>query len=416
MFDLSYLDPPIEVAATSPRLDMIMSRLRTSGMRPYAAEAPIDFNAVEPLLLDIRSLDAETLGRVARARSMGLPRPLVVLAPAAGAADLTDALVIRRDRDLVQLRARLASQTRRAAREAEFRIRRETADAFGLKRAPVDPDMVPEVLYLGDGGAGFLALQSALRAEGVSVTAALSVRTARDYLETGRFAAMLTDLTPRASGSAAFIDWTSPDAALAGAPLFALTDPESDLTEQQLSALAICSDLVEFGGEPEALAARIAGMIRRYVATAPDLPQMKMSSPVVDPLTGLYRRAFIESHLQQQMHLSDTSSQPLSILAVRIEAETPQPIGRFAKAVRKRLRDTDCPAMHSPGTLVISMPMTPYRGGVKLAERLVRGAAREAELDVSQISWRVVEKRAYHSVQTLLGASLAGPFTRAYAA
>jgi len=28
----------------------------------------------------------------------------------------------------------------------------------------------------------------------------------------------------------------------------------------------------------------------------------------------------------------------------------------------------------------------------------------------------VVEKRAYHSVQTLLGASLAGPFTRAYAA
>ena len=72
MFDLSYLDPPIEVAATSPRLDMIMSRLRTSGMRPYAAEAPIDFNAVEPLLLDIRSLDAETLGRVARARSMGL--------------------------------------------------------------------------------------------------------------------------------------------------------------------------------------------------------------------------------------------------------------------------------------------------------------------------------------------------------
>jgi len=50
MLDLSFLDPPIEVAASSPRLDMILSRLRAHGMRAYPASDPIDFEATEPLL------------------------------------------------------------------------------------------------------------------------------------------------------------------------------------------------------------------------------------------------------------------------------------------------------------------------------------------------------------------------------
>ena len=51
MLDLSFLDPPIEVAATGPRLETILSSLRAHGMRAYPASDPIDFEATEPLLI-----------------------------------------------------------------------------------------------------------------------------------------------------------------------------------------------------------------------------------------------------------------------------------------------------------------------------------------------------------------------------
>ena len=50
MLDLSFLDPPIEVAASGPRLESILTRLRNHGMRAYPASNPIDFDATEPLL------------------------------------------------------------------------------------------------------------------------------------------------------------------------------------------------------------------------------------------------------------------------------------------------------------------------------------------------------------------------------
>ncbi|MCA8902862.1 MAG: hypothetical protein KDA53_16610 [Hyphomonas sp.] len=416
MFDLSYLDLPIEVAAESPRLDMIVSRLKASGLRAYGAADPVDFDVSEPLLIDVRSLGPATLSRIARAREMGATRPLIVLAPEGATEAVTDALIVRRDRDLVQLRARLISLCRREAREAEFRIRQETTASFGLKAAAPDPDVAPQVLFLGDGGPGFLALQSALRTEEVAVTAALTMRTALDYLASGRFAAVLTDLTSTHDSAGTFSSRAWPDAVPPGLPVFALTDPDGTMSEAQLDLLALSADQIEASGKADVLAARIAATIRRYTAAAPRPPLVKPGSDLVDPATGFYRREFMESHLARQIALSVERNEALSILTMRIDDARKGAVSRLAAAVRPRLRDTDCPALMSADTLVVSMPMTTYRGGVRIAERLAACAVQQACDTDGCVSWRVVEKRAYHSVQTLLGAALSGPFIREYAA
>ena len=92
MLDLSFLDPPIEVAAANPRLDMILSRLKAHGMRAYPASDPIDFDATEPLLIDMESLPAGLRERDVKLRHNEPKRPLVLLTQDTGIAEGTDTL------------------------------------------------------------------------------------------------------------------------------------------------------------------------------------------------------------------------------------------------------------------------------------------------------------------------------------
>ena len=416
MFDFSFLDPPIEVAAASPRLEMILSRLKAHGMRAYPATDPIDFGATEPLLIDMESLPAGLRDRDVTLRDADSRRPLVLLTPDTSTADGIDALIVSQDGDLAQLRARLSSLVRRQARTAEFRIRLETAKSFGLNHPPTRPDMPPEVLYLGDGGVGFFSLKAALKAHDIPVTAALTLRTAADYLKTGRFAAILADLTPGGGDAAGYVDWTRAESALAGVPLFALTQPGAELSQRHLAALMVSTDLVEHGGDAEALAGRISRAIRIHSASAPVLPAQLDETPSVDPETGLFHREFLKAHLERQIALSSERGEPLCVLTIKLDEDCAQALPDFARVVRTRIRDTDCIAYYGGGTIVISAPLTPFRGAVRLAERLVSTIGRHRGLDGIGLSWRVVEKRTYHTAGTLLAEGLSGPYTRENAA
>ena len=416
MFDLSFLDPPIEVAAASPRLESILSRLKAHGMRAYPASDPIDFDATEPLLIDMESLPAGLRDRDILLRNDRPGRPLVLLTPDTGLAEGIDALIVTRDSDLAQLRARLTSLIRRQARTAEFRIRLETAESFGLKEPPAPAHTRPAVLYLGDGGSGFFSLRAALTAHDIPVTAALTLRTAADYLKTGRFAAVLADLTPGGGDMAGYVDWSRAEASLSGVPLFALTEPGADLSSRHLEALAVSSDLVEHSGDAEALAGRISRAIHNHAASAPILPAQLHATQSVDPETGLFHRDFLKAHLDRQIALSTERGEPLCILTIKLDEDCTPALADFAQFVRSRIRDTDCLAHYDGGTVVLTAPLTPFRGAVRLAERLVTALSRNAELDGLRLSWRVVEKRSYHTAGTLLAEGLAGPYTRENAA
>ena len=179
------MDPPIEIAATGVRLKIIAARLRTGGMRPYDAAETIDFGSTDPLLIDIASAQIETLERCRDACDAGLSRPLIILDTANTGLHLSDAITIRRDRDLSLVRGRLHAMARRSARMIEVEIRAETARQFGAAFAAQRP-LEPALIYLGQSSPLFLSLQSALEAQGVSLTSALSQASTLEYCRPGR--------------------------------------------------------------------------------------------------------------------------------------------------------------------------------------------------------------------------------------
>jgi PleD family two-component response regulator len=416
MLDLSFLDPPIEVAAAGPRLETILTKLRAHGMRAYPASDPIDFDTTEPLLIDMESLPEGLRDRDIRLNEGAERRPVVLLAPDMQVAEGVDALIVSRDSDLAMLKARLTSLVRRQARTAEFRIRMETARAFGVTGYTPARERQPEVLYLGDGGVGFFSLRSALRGHDIPVTAALTLRTAADYLKSGRFAAILADLTPGGGNATNHVDWSRAETALAGTPLFVLTEPGADLSQAHLAALMFSSDLVEQSGDAEALAGRISKAIRNHNASAPVLPAQLHATPSVDADTGLFHRDFIKSHLSRQIALSSDRGEPLCVLTIKLDEDCSEQVTDFAQVIRSCVRDTDCLAHFGNGTIIISAPLTPYRGAIRLAERLMIRISRSPELEGLRLSWRVVEKRSYHTAGMLLAEGLSGPYTREYAA
>jgi GGDEF domain-containing protein len=419
MTDFAFLDRPVEVAANSPRLDMIVTRLKASGLRAYPGRAPIDFTGEEPLLIDLASVSRQTLERVARACMAGHGRQLILLDTTGTNVALTDAISIRRDRDLVLLKARLGQIARRQARAREGRRRLEVAAQLGFKPARIDAEATPHLLYFGDGAERFLHLQGALKERGLGVTAALSALTAQDYLSAHRFTAALVDFSAPRHPAGDFADWTLPTGASAGAPLFALVDPVQEPTGEYNHALTLAAETIACDTGLDVIAAQIERHARYYLASTPLQPVRGLTSTVCDLTTGLFSRGFLEALLSRQMADAEPHCDPLCVLTIKLKGgaatqrETSQ---AFADLLAPMLRETDGPAYLGGAVFAVSLPATAYRGGVALATRIADIAARKRALGGDALSWRVVERRAYHTPATLLGASLDGPFNRSHAA
>ena len=415
MLDFSFYDPPIEVAASSPRLEMIVSRLKASGLRPYSASAHIDFSAPDPLIVDRESVSPEALERLSRAAMIGVPRQIVILNTTGQAAPRIDgAIHLRLDKDIASLRSRLAALARRASRQREAAIRRATALELGAKLPPVDVDAVPALLYLGDGSPFFLSLQGALRQRGVEITAALSRPTARQHMTSKRFAAALIDLSMAHEDASGMGRWISEEDGLAGLPLIVISRPQADFTERELALLSHATEIIDPATDDGAILDAIETLCRRLHASAPMMPLPGLSAlAVTDLVSGLFTRGFFEAHLPRQMEIAADQAEALSVLTLRLDVEAAKshPAQHAAgDVIRSQIRDTDCAALVQPGVYAISLPATPYRGGVRLAERIDEAMSRAG--NHPGLSWRVTEKRSYHTPQTFLAASLIGPFVR----
>tara|TARA_R110000787_G_scaffold20065_4_gene59603 strand:- start:15276 stop:16535 length:1260 start_codon:yes stop_codon:yes gene_type:complete len=419
MSDMSYLDPPIEIAATSPRLESIVSRIRSGGMRPYAASEQLDFHSTDPLLVDIASVSRAVLEQCAQAGMIGLSRPMIILDVADAGLNLSDVITLRRDQDLAMLKGRLTAMARREARNVEVAIRAETAREFGLKSLTSSQDAPPELIYVGDGSPLFLSLKGALKSRGVSLTAAISQSTVREYLSSRRFAAALYDLTSEETLQAAYLGGSADGDMLSSVPVFALVNGDCQASEAMLSIQAHADEVIECQDPTINVASRIETLAWKYCAIRPVSPSNALASTARDLATGLFSRRFLEAHLERQISAADKRGEPLSLVTLKLRGErrTDRKILKaLAGCLQPLLRETDCAAALSAGILGISLPATPYRGGARLATRFATHVAEQSELSDVVLSWRVVEKRAYHSAKTLLDDGLAGPFMRLEAA
>lgn len=417
MSDTSYMDPPIEIAATGTRLKIIAARLRTGGMRPYEATDIIDFHSTDPLLVDIASVGVDALESCRDACMAGLSRPLIILDVANSGLNLSDAITLRRDRDIPLIKGRLNAMARRAARALEVKIRAETARDFGAETIALGRQ-TPALIFLGQSSPLFLSLQTALTARGISLTSALTRTATREYLTDRRFTAALLDMTLTDRDSR-ILDQFAPGDWLNGLPVVALIDGDAHQPGEVRSILSQCDDIIECQDSEPAFVDRIVDLSEKYLVAIPLQPSAATPAGATDRITGIFSRRFLEMHLERQIAIADTRSEALSVMTLKLtgdqRADT-DALASLARCAQNLMRETDCAAVVEPGTIAVSLPLTTYRGGVQLAKRIAITIAEEDRLAELVLNWRVVEKRAFHTAQTFLEAGLTGPFMRLEAA
>src|SRR5580704_10145175 len=127
---------------------------------------------------------------------------------------------------------------------------------------------------------------------------------------------------------------------------------------------------------------------RRYGARLRDNVQMSMELAITDPLTGLYNRRYMESHVTSLVEQALARGKPLALLVVDIDYfkavndvhghdAGDDVLREFATRVKKSIRGIDLACRHGGEEFVIVMPKTDMAVAAIVAERIRRRIAGE---------------------------------------
>lgn len=405
----AYRQPPVAILAGPERSQRLGARLLACGLRPSAETPDPGAETPVPVLVDWRSLDARGCERVRMALRDDPGRPIVLLNADAGCREADRAyLSLADDRDLPRLAQTLAQRRRRstAADELSLRLRlaRALAPTARLDRLDTGRN---HVLYAGQPGRLVLDLQAALRARGLPLIAFPDARNLPERLSQPGLVAAL--IAPREEAR-----WRDPLARLppVHAPLHVrLEGPPGRSLMASLTRHA--ASVVAPDREGESLATLLASALgkRRHTVPPPDLAAW-------GGVEGLWSNAALRHHLPRQLAACAAHESPLSLLCLRLRhgpsAVTPA-VG-LARCIMGELRAGDLAAQLDEDRLALVLRDTPYGGAVRLAQRLaerVESARLRGPLPCdSVLSWRIVERRAYHTADDLIQSGRAGPYVR----
>jgi two-component system, cell cycle response regulator len=138
------------------------------------------------------------------------------------------------------------------------------------------------------------------------------------------------------------------------------------------------------------LHARVRTQIRkkRYTERLRDNVQMSIEMAITDPLTGLYNRRYMESHLSSLVEQAAARGKPLTALVLDIDYfkaindnhghdAGDDVLREFATRVKKSIRGIDLACRYGGEEFVIVMPETDMAVATIVAERLRRRIASE---------------------------------------
>jgi len=422
MTDPDFLNPPIEVIATSPRREMLMSRLKSAGLRPY--DGRNDPRNEDPMLIDAASMTGAHLHQVKKQMARQTGRVVILLA-GADAPLLQDAIILTHDSDLSTIPARLEVARRKESRLEEVRLRAQSAEELIGRSIQYFDEEPANVLFVGDGSSHYLALSAALKTLDVSVTASLTTITARDYLLERNFSCVLLNLDESSPSAMAFLRELTNDHMLASVPIFIMVRSRSERSIEQQAAFAAATEVINSDQPILELADTISMLAEFHKAATPMTPDLIENNRIKDRITGLFTSEYLEHHLQNQ--IDSTHIRPMSLSFLTLQMSSPSDgntaarnaLPELAKQILPEMRQTDCAGRINWSTIGISLRDTPYSGGVRLAQRLVDklGGVALSKFDAplgygGSLSWRVIEKRSYHSAKDLFQAGTQGPNTR----
>jgi len=131
------------------------------------------------------------------------------------------------------------------------------------------------------------------------------------------------------------------------------------------------------------LIARIRTQIRRksYNDRLRSSVARTVEMAITDPLTGVYNRRYLDSHLQSQFHRAQARKRPLSIMLIDIDrfkwindqlghAAGDQVLQELALRLQRNLRGKDLICRYGGEEFIVVMPDTELSDAFKVAERI----------------------------------------------
>ena len=380
--DQSFDAPVIHVVSESPRLEMLQARLKQAGIRPVPVRGNYLPPDSAPAFIDLLTRDFDV--------DPGDNRLFVTIGKAAQAPNKSE-IHLTDVAQIATLPARLAIRQRENQRQREIQLRARTSEKFGTGPSIVTTRRSSRALWLGHDAPFLNAIKASLEAQNVSLVAAISQLTAEDYLVTGGFQTVVLcpatndDEAAKLLASVSQLQLTqSPQVILLLRP-----DLAPHLNKQHISN---ADQIVDLSSDIDLVASRLEA-----ICSEPDLsaePSYGLTSAAQDPSTGLVSREFLESHVEAQMAQADRLATSLSLIAIEIDAGAD--IKAMAGAIKMLLRDTDLAARLDGKHICVTLPNSQYRGAVILARRIEEALGR-------QTNWRVIERRQFHTLKTLLG-------------
>ncbi|NQY14685.1 MAG: diguanylate cyclase [Henriciella sp.] len=378
----SFDAPVIHGVSESPRLEMLQTRLRQAGSRPVPVRGSYLPPDSAPAFIDLvtRAFEFDTND----------DRLFVTIgkqeqAPTASEIHLTDIAQI------ATLPARLSIRQREKQRKREIRLRAQTSEKFGAPVAGAIPSgQKSRVLWLGHDAPFLNAIKTNLSEHNISLVAAISRLTAEDYLVSGAFQTIV--LCPTSADDEAAKLLSSIEQLEISKPPKVVLLLRPDLANS-LGAVANHADqIVDLTIDLDFVATRLRTVCSEVEAN-PE-PVYGLSTAAQDPTTGLVSREYLESHVEAQMAQADRLACSLSLIAFEVTNE--MNLKETAQVIKSMLRDTDLAARLDNSHVCVTLPDTQYRGAIVLARRI------EQALD-RPINWRVIERRRFHTLKSLLG-------------
>ena len=170
-------------------------------------------------------------------------------------------------------------------------------------------------------------------------------------------------------------------------PILAIAD--ADNTTRLVRGLEIgVNDYLTRPIDKNELMARVRTQVRkrRYTERLRDNVQMSIEMAITDPLTGLYNRRYMESHIGTLVEQAVTRGKPLTVLVLDIDYfksindthghdAGDDVLREFAVRIRKAIRGIDLACRYGGEEFVVVMPETDMAVATVVAERLRRRIA-----------------------------------------
>lgn len=380
--DQNFDAPVIHVVSESPRLEMLQTRLRQAGIRPVPVRGSYLPPDSAPALIDLVTRDFEVSANDQRlVATIGKRGDM----PSFSEIHLTDITQI------ASLPARLAIRQREKQRLREIQLRAQTSEKFGPSAVTPTSPQATRMLWLGHDAPFLNAIKASLAENDVSLVAAISRLTAEDYLSSGRFHTLVLCPSGPEDEAAKLLSRIKTLELVHIPHVILLLRPELSAALRQ-EHVAQADQILDLSTHIEDVAERLLSVCAEPTLASEET--FGMTSLAQDPSTGLVSRDYLESHLEAQMAQADKLALPLSLIAVNVSGE--DDVKAAARLIKSLLRDTDLAARLDPHHICVTLPNTQYRGGVILARRIEEAMQRP-------VSWRVIERRQFHTLKSLLG-------------